>query len=118
MKKIITAICSIAFAVAALFLLQRLVVPKYMEDVLEGSFIREYYDETTAHDVIMVGDCEVYENFSPIEMWNQYGITGYIRGSAQQLIWQSYYMLEDTLKYETPKVVIYNVQSMYSGFYA
>ncbi len=112
MKKIITAICSIAFAVAALFLLQRLVVPKYMEDVLEGSFIREYYDETTAHDVIMVGDCEVYENFSPIEMWNQYGITGYIRGSAQQLIWQSYYMLEDTLKYETPKVVIYNVQSM------
>lgn len=112
MKKIITAICSLVFVIVALWLVQRLVMPKYMDDVLEGSFIEEYYDETTNHDVIMVGDCEVYENFSPLEMWEQYGITSYIRGSAQQLIWQSYYMLEDTLKYETPKVVVYNVQSM------
>lgn len=112
MKKIITAICSLVFVIVALWLVQRLVMPKYMDDVLEGSFIEEYYDETTNHDVIMVGDCEVYENFSPMEMWEQYGITSYIRGSAQQLIWQSYYMLEDTLKYETPKVVVYNVQSM------
>lgn len=38
-----------------------------------------------------------------------YGITSYIRGSAQQLTWQSYYLLEDALKYETPDVVVFNV---------
>ena len=64
------------------------------------------------NDVIFIGDCEVYENISPVTLWQEYGITSYIRGSAQQLIWQSYYLLEETLRYETPKVVVFNVLSM------
>ncbi|MDD5017443.1 MAG: SGNH/GDSL hydrolase family protein, partial [Eubacteriales bacterium] len=52
------------------------------------------------------------ENFSPITLWEEYGITSYIRGSAQQLIWHSYYLLEETLQYEKPKVVVFNVQAM------
>ena len=63
----------------------------------------------------MIGDCEVYENFDPIYLWKNYGITSYIRGNAQQLTWQSYYMLEDTLKYEKPKLVVYNVQALTHG---
>lgn len=96
----------------SLWLLQRLLMPKYMGDIVEGALISEYYKETTDHDVIFVGDCEVYENFSPITMWEDYGITSYIRGSAQQLIWQSYYLLEETLEYEKPEVVVFNVLSM------
>jgi hypothetical protein len=114
-KKAVTAVLSLA-VFALLFLgLQRLVEPKYADDVPEGNFTAAYYDETTEHDVIMVGDCEVYENLDPMYLWKNYGITSYIRGNAQQLVWQSYYMLEDTLKYETPKVVIYNVQSLSYG---
>lgn len=111
-KKIITLVVTLAVTVSLLGGIQQLVIPKYMDNVLEGAFIREYYQETTPHDVIMVGDCEVYENFSPVELWKEYGITSYIRGSAQQLIWQSYYLLEDTLRYETPKVVVFNVQAL------
>lgn len=96
----------------SLWLLQRLLMPKYMGDIVEGALISEYYKETTDHDVIFVGDCEVYENFSPITMWKDYGITSYIRGSAQQLIWQSYYLLEETLEYEKPEAVVFNVLSM------
>lgn len=96
----------------SLWLLQRLLMPKYMGDIVEGALISEYYKETTDHDVIFVGDCEVYENFSPVTMWEDYGITSYIRGSAQQLIWQSYYLLEETLEYEKPKAVVFNVLSM------
>lgn len=105
----------IAFAVlllALIWLLGRLTEPKYMSGVLEGAMTREYYDEKNAHDVIFVGDCEVYENFSPVTMWEEEGITSYIRGSAQQLIWQSYYLLEEAFSRESPKVVVYNVQSM------
>lgn len=96
----------------SLFLLQRLLFPKYVTDVVEGAFIREYYKEEMNHDLIFIGDCEVYENFTPALLWEKYGINSYIRGSAQQLIWQSYYLLEDTLRYETPKVVIFNVLSL------
>lgn len=87
-------------------------MPKYQSGVVEGSMIEEYYKDDTKHDVIMVGDCEVYENISTVELWRKYGITSYIRGSAQQLVWQSYYLLEDTLRYETPKVVVFNVLSL------
>ena len=98
--------------IVALFFLQKLLMPKYMSDIVEGALVEEYYQETTDHEVIFVGDCEVYENFSPIEMYRDYGITSYIRGSAQQLAWQSYYLLEDTLRYETPKVAVFNVLAL------
>lgn len=111
-KKILTALLSVTLAAALFFGFQRLVEPKYADDILEGNFTSEYYEETTKHDVIMIGDCEVYENFDPLYLWANYGITCYIRGNAQQLAWHSYYMLEDTLKYETPEIVIYNVQAL------
>ncbi len=53
-----------------------------------------------------------YMRIYPVTMWENYGISSYIRGSAEQLIWQSYYLLEDTLKYEKPQVVIVNVLAM------
>ncbi len=109
MKTIIRRIVSVVIVIALLAALQRLVVPKYVDDVVEGGFTSEYYHEKNPHEVLMVGDCELYENFSPITMWKNYGITSYIRGSAQQLTWQSYYLLEDALKYEKPDVVIFNV---------
>jgi len=101
-------------ALSLLFLggLQRLLVPKYMGRVVEGAFIGEYYKETTPHDVIILGNCEAYENISPAVLWREYGITSYIRGSANQLIAQSYYLLEDTLRYETPKAVIFSISAI------
>lgn len=93
-------------------LIQRLVMPKYMGDVKEGALISEYYDEEKDFDVVFIGDCEVYENFVPVTLWENYGINSYIRGSAQQLIWQSYYLMEETFQYEKPDVVVFNVLSL------
>lgn len=96
-----------------LSLLQRLLMPKYVSGIVEGAFVAEYYKQDNKDfDVIFVGDCEVYENFSPAELWEQYGINSYIRGSAEQYIWQSYYLLEDTLRYHKPQVVVFNIQSL------
>lgn len=112
LKRTAVIVISVVLFIILFLAVQRLVVPKYASDVLEGNFTAEYYDETIEHDVIMIGDCEVYESYDPVYMWKNFGITCYIRGNAQQLTWQSYYMLEDTLKYETPKAVIYNVQAL------
>jgi len=112
-KKIISFVILILVVVTLAWLLQKLLMPKYMTKIVEGALISEYYDEKNKdHDVIFIGDCEVYENFSPITLWEKYGITSYIRGSAQQLMWHSYYILEDTLKYEKPDVVVFSVLSM------
>ena len=116
MRKIKNALCVIAVILIFALLFagaNRLLQPKYATNLVEGSMISQYYREANeGHDVIFIGDCEVYANFSPMELYRNYGITAYVRGTSQQLIWQSYYILEETLKYETPKAVVYNVNAM------
>ena len=111
-KRILSWLCAAVAVVAVWQLLTALLSPKYMTSIPEGALIAEYYEESTPHQVLFVGDCEVYENFSPITLWQDYGITSYIRGSAQQLIWQSYYLLEEMLQRETPEAVVFNVLSV------
>lgn len=111
MKKI-RIILIIMLLILVFVFLNRLLTPKYATSLVEGSMISQYYHEPKDHEVIFIGDCEVYANFSPMVLYEKEGIKSYIRGSSQQLIWQSYHILEETLKYETPKVVVFNVNSM------
>ena len=112
MKKALSIILVLTICILGLWFLQRLVTPKYMSDITEGAMIAEYYAEEKNHDVVFIGDCELYENICPVTLWEEYGINSYIRGSAQQLIWQSYYLMEETFSYEKPDVVVFNVLSM------
>jgi len=112
----VLSVIAVVLAFAAVFTLTSMLLsPKYMTDLVEGSMLSQYYDEAGDHDVIFVGDCELYANITPLEFYRQAGITGYVRGSSQQLVWQSYYILEETFRYEIPKVVVFNVNAMRYG---
>ncbi len=111
-KTALRILASALIVVLSLALLQRLLMPKYVDGIVEGAFVAEYYREVKDHDLLFVGDCEVYENFSPAVLWQDHGINSYIRGSAEQYIFQSYYLLEDAFRYEKPKVVVFNIQSL------
>ena len=113
-KRILIAVCAILVLAVLLGLLQALVVPKYRANP-EGALIGEYYDQAGGHDVLFIGDCEVYESIVPAILWEEYGISSYVRGSGQQLAWHSYYILEDSLRYETPKAVVFNVLALKYG---
>lgn len=115
-KRLLGCFCILLITALLLGFLQALLQPKYMTDNKEGALISEYYaEEGRAHDVLFVGDCEVYEGFTPPTLWEEYGITSYIRGSAQQLAWHSYYLLEEMLDTETPRVVVFNVLALKYG---
>ena len=116
MKRKIKNILSVTAVLIAFCLIVSFITillqPKYMTDLVEGSMTSQYYKEAGGHDVIFIGDCEVYANFIPMEMYRQAGITAYVRGNSQQLIWQSFYLLKETFRYETPKAVVFNVNAM------
>ena len=109
MKTWIRRVVALVLVVALFLSLQELVAPKYASSLFEGSFTSAYYDEKADHQVLMIGDCELYENIDTMTLWDKYGITSYIRGNAQQLPWQSYYLLKEALKKDHPDVVIYSV---------
>ena len=115
LKKIISLALCIAIFFLALFGAQNLLMPKYMAESREGRLTREYYQDSHQNDLLIIGDCEVYENISPITLWEEYGIPSFIRGNAKQLMWQSCAMLEDALRYETPKVVLLSALAMMYG---
>lgn len=119
-NKIIRALALILpllLTVAILICATPILQPKYITASPEGSLTEEYYASVaeTHHDVLFIGDCEVYESFVPAVLWEEYGISAYVRGGAQQLVWHSYYMLEDALRYETPEIVVYNVLALKYG---
>ena len=111
---ILLALCVLG-AIPAI--LTPILMPKYVTASPEGSLTEEYYAAVaeTNHDVLFIGDCEIYESFVPAVLWEEYGISSYLRGNAQQLVWHSYYMLEDSLRYETPKIVVFNVLALMYG---
>ncbi len=55
-KVIIGVLCACIVCFGALFAVSRLVAPKYHDSLEEGHLTGEYYRETTAHDVLFVGD--------------------------------------------------------------
>lgn len=112
MKKYIKVFIILIIFVILFIFLNILVKPKYKTDLIEGSLISDYYESTYDHEVIILGDCEVYANFSPMEMYKQDGIKAYVRGSSQQMLWQSYYILKETLDYEKPKLVVFSVGAL------
>lgn len=113
-KKIIISVSALLLTAILLTLFSALLAPKYITNP-EGRLTKEYYTQSSGNDVIFLGDCEVYETFVPAILWEEYGISSYVRGSAQQLVWQSYYILEETFKYEIPKAVVFNVYSLKYG---
>ena len=115
MKKIVKITAFLLAFALVLWAAQRILMPKYVSEAQDGRLIGEYYDSSMDHDVLFIGDCEVYENISPVTLWQDYGITSYVRGSPQQLIWHSYYLMEETLKYEKPEAFVFNVLSMKYG---
>lgn len=115
MKKIISIIFVIVIFIGLFVFVNLLVSPKYETSLIEGSLIRDYYESTKDHEVIILGDCEVYANYSPMEMYKQDGIKAYVRGSSQQMLWQSFYILKETLNYETPKLVVFSVGALRNG---
>lgn len=106
MKRSIPIFC---VGICLVLLLQAVLMPK---NIPEARLIGEYYANASGNDVIFVGDCEVYENISPITLYEEFGIASWIRGSPQQTVWQSFYLVEETLRYESPKAIVFNVLAM------
>ena len=113
-KRILVSVSALLIISLILYFAQLIVLPKYRDNP-EGALVGEYYGNAGGHDVIFIGDCEVYETFIPARLFEKYGITSYIRGSAQQLAWHSYYLLEETFRYEKPKAVVFNVLALKYG---
>ncbi len=57
-------------------------------------------------DVVYLGTSQFHMGITPLEIWHEYGITGSSFSAPLCRAWMAYYMLEEILEYQNPKVVV------------
>jgi hypothetical protein len=67
-------------------------------------------------DYLLIGDSECSTSISPIEVWNEYGYTGYNCGIPGQRLQETYYWLKKVLKNQSPNVVLLETNEFYRKF--
>lgn len=72
-----------------------------------------YNEEKDSIDVLILGSSEAYSSFSPMQIWDESGVTSYNLSSASQSIPNSYYLLKEGIRTQHPKMVVLEIYTMY-----
>lgn len=81
------------------------------------NIIQGFYKEPkNTLDVVFIGDSSIHRGISPIEIWEEYGITGYDFASPGQGIWDSYYCMKEVLDYQKPKVIVLHTDAIFKEY--
>lgn len=103
---------------AAFLLIQRIVSPKwYYPDKAAQSMSRVltgyYEEEKESLEVLTFGSSHMLYGFSPMELYEKYGITSYNLATPSQSLPITYYILQEALKTQKPKLIILDAASLY-----
>ena len=72
-----------------------------------GYSMETYYRQNSETvDVLNLGNSHMFANVNPAILWNEYGISAFDLGAGLQPLWNTYYYMEEALKYQTPKVIV------------
>lgn len=105
MKKSVLAF--LIFVIVFLFGLNffsKLMVPKDGE--IAPAINGLYQQKKDSIDVLVLGDSSIYRSVNPALIWEENKLTSYVIGAPSARIYTLYYLLEEALKKQTPKLVV------------
>lgn len=71
-----------------------------------------YQLEKDCADVIFYGSSHVYAGVNVVDLWDDRGIAGYNLAGTMQPLWNTYYNMEETLKYQSPKMMVVDLYGL------
>lgn len=72
-----------------------------------------YELEEDSVEVLLLGSSQIMTAVSPMQLYEETGITSYSLGTEQQNLVSSYFLLKEALQYQKPKVVVLDVFFLY-----
>lgn len=85
----------------------------YIQDNAAQQIVTGYYDEAPhTIDVLYLGASTMRNGISSLEMWSEYGFTGYSRATSIQIPAISYYLLLETLERHDLKAVVIDATTL------
>lgn len=80
-----------------------------------SSALTDYYQkQKNTVDILYLGSSNVYAGISPLEIYKKIGVTGYCYSSSEQKVWSTYYLLNEALKTQKPKVIFLETSEFFS----
>lgn len=67
-------------------------------------------------DVVFLGDSEVYASISPMQLWEEQGLTSYDCSTGGQLLFDTMSLLHTALENQQPKLVVLEVNATFREF--
>ena len=112
-RKSILAFTSFIVIFALLLnLFSMILIPK---DNKMSKTIRGFYEEKkNSLDVLFLGDSSMYRSIIPAKLWKENGFTSYALGAPSVRTYALYYLLEEALKTQKPKVVVMEVNCAFN----
>jgi hypothetical protein len=111
LKNLIKSILFVVLLVGSLYFINKVLEPKFHygnSNWPSTSAYRQFYQlPENSVDVLFLGSSVAVNGFIPQELYNAYGITSYNLGSEQQSPVLSYFWLKEALRFQSPKVVIW-----------
>lgn len=64
-------------------------------------------------DVVAIGASNYWCGYTPMQVWENTGISSYNCGTLMQEIWYSYYFLEEIFEAQSPKIVLFDADVLF-----
>lgn len=107
MKNLFRAVIAIGAFILTYALCCRILTLKSEDGIKQ---MQSYYlQKDNTVDVILLGSSHIYCDVNTGILWDEYGISAFDLGGAEQPYWNSYYFLKEALKTQKPKVVVMDV---------
>lgn len=103
-KKIIGTVVFLGLAVALLWKLNDVFSLKQEDGIIPMELF--YEQEPGSIDVMFYGSSHTYSDINPAVIWEQEGIPSYDLAGSLQPLWNTYYYMKESLKYQRPKVMV------------
>lgn len=117
-KRLIAGVLFLLLSAGSLLGLSQVVFPKEIKttDMVDDSTVRGYRGEPqNSIDVFFVGNSDVYRGVSPMEMYAEHGVTGYVSGQPAISMRESRRLIEDMLKYQKPRVLVLEADALFAS---
>ena len=101
-KNLILSIIFVFVVIFVYFQWEKTIQIKRNED--HGQFFHE-----KNVDIVFIGTSKTWIAFSPMYIWDKYGIVSYNRGSSGQSYKMSYYLMKDAVENHNAKVIVFDI---------
>ncbi len=116
LKKIMHSALFLIGLAAIITVTSAIVKPKseiYDLMAVEGKLKELENEKDNSIDLVFIGDSEAYSAYNPLQMYDEYGFTSYVCGTSAQRLCDSYVILREVFKRQSPKVVAVETNSLF-----